>query len=230
VAQRPPVLGHRAAAPIPDRLGDVSLASDERSALCDEFERAGTDRPTLCAGWTTRDLLAHLLVRERQPWASAGMFVAVLAPVTRHATRRYADTPWTELVGLLRGGPPAWSPFAIGRVDAVANGAEFFVHHEDVRRGEPGWEPRAPEAKRDGQLWALLLRSARLLYRRSPVGIVLRRPDGTQHVVRTGSGVVTIVGEPGEIVLHAFGRDAVRVELVGLPADVATLAAAPRGV
>lgn len=41
----------------------MSLATTERSAICDAFLAAGPDRPTLCAGWTTRDLLAHLLVR-----------------------------------------------------------------------------------------------------------------------------------------------------------------------
>ena len=47
-----------------------------------------------------------------------------------------------------------------------------------------------------------------MLYRRSPVGVVLRRPSGEQQVVKTGPGLVVVVGEPGEIVLHAFGRDA----------------------
>jgi hypothetical protein len=31
----------------------------------------------------------------------------------------------------------------------------------------------------------------------------------------TRSGAVTVLGEPGELVLFAFGRDAVRVELQG---------------
>jgi hypothetical protein len=41
---------------------------------------------------------------------------------------------------------------------------------------------------------------------------------------------VTIVGEPAELVLHAFGRDAARVELEGDPAAVEAVAAAARGV
>ena len=45
----------------------MSLASRERAALSDDLLRIGPDRPTLCEGWKTRDLLAHLLVRERQP-------------------------------------------------------------------------------------------------------------------------------------------------------------------
>jgi uncharacterized protein (TIGR03085 family) len=208
----------------------VSLATNERARICDEFERVGPERPTLCEGWSTRALLAHLLVRERQPWAAPGIVVPVLAPVTEWAMRGYDNVPWGEMVGQLRSGPPVWSPFRIPNVDEMANGIELFVHHEDVRRGEPGWEPRQPDAERDSALWSAVTRMGRRLYRHSPVGIALRRPSGDQHVITTGSGLVTIVGEPAELVLHAFGRDAVRVELEGDAAAVAAVAATPRGI
>lgn len=208
----------------------MSLASDERAAICDELARSGPDRPTLCTGWTTRDLLAHLLVRERQPWAAPGIVLPPLAPITEHAMQGYAAAPWRDMIEDLRTGPPPWSPYRVGKVDEFANAAEFFVHHEDVRRGEPGWAPRDPDPARDAQLWALLGRTGRLLLRRSPVGVVLRRPDGAQQVVRTGPGLVTVVGEPGELLLHAFGRDAVRVELQGADADVESYRASKRGL
>jgi uncharacterized protein (TIGR03085 family) len=201
----------------------VSLASSERVAICDELERVGPDRPTLCEGWTTRDLLG-------QPWAAPGIVVPALAPVTEWAMRGYENVPWGEMVGQLRGGPPLWSPFRLGNVDEVANGIELFVHHEDVRRGVPGWQPRPADQERDEHLWTALTRMGRRLYRRSPVGIVLRRPSGAQHVITTGSGLVTIVGEPAELVLHAFGRDAVRVQLEGDAAAVAAVAEASRGI
>lgn len=208
----------------------MTLASDERAAISDEFAKVGPERPTLCEGWSTKDLLAHLLVRERQPWAAPGIAIPALTPITDHAMHGYDDTPWTEMVGQLRSGPPPWSPYRIPKVDELGNGAEFFVHHEDVRRGEPGWEPRAPDPVRDATLWAMLARMGRLLYRRSPVGVVLRRPSGEQRVIKTGAGAVTIVGEPGELVLHAFGRDAARVELEGSPADVSSVRTAARGL
>ena len=44
-------------------------------------------------------------------------------------------------------------------------------------------------------------------------------------MIKTGRGLVTVEGEPGEILLHASGRDAARVELHGEPADVAALKA-----
>lgn len=208
----------------------MSLAATERAALADALDAAGPDRPTLCGDWATRDLLAHLLVRERQPWAAPGILVPALAALTERAMRGYADDPWSELVGLFRSGPPAWSPYRVPKVDALVNGAEHFVHHEDVRRGEPGWEPREPDAVRDAELWAIVGRMGRILYRRSPVGVAVARPGGEQRVVTTGTGLVTITGEPGELMLHAFGRAAVRVEVTGVAADVEAMSAAPRGI
>jgi len=61
------------------------------------------------------------------------------------------------------------------------------------------------------------------------VGVVLRTPDGAVQVVRTGPGLVTLVGAPAELVLAAFGRDAARVEFEGAEADVAAFRAAPTG-
>lgn len=209
----------------------MSLATDERAALCLELDRVGPDRPTLCAGWTTRDLLAHLLVRERAPWAAGGIAVKPLAGITERAMAGWAGTPWNDMVDALRGGAPVWSPYRIGPLDTLVNGAEFFVHHEDVRRGEPGWEPRPPDAARDDQLWTLLGRMGRLLYRSSPVGVIARRSPTDQKVlVSSGSRTVMLVGEPGELVLHAFGRDAVRVEVEGDAAEVAAFADVSRGI
>ncbi|WP_232662517.1 TIGR03085 family metal-binding protein [Pseudonocardia sp. TRM90224] len=208
----------------------MNLAGAERAAICDTFEKVGPEQPTLCGEWNTHDLLAHLLVRERQPWASGGIMVPFLAFLTDHAMRGYATTPWAEMIGKLRAGAPVWSPFAIGKVDVLANTAEFYVHHEDVRRGVPGWEPREPDAARDEELWSLVLRSARMMYRNSPVGIVLRRPGGEEHVVHTGKGVVTLTGEPGELLLHAYGRDEVRIDVMGAESDKDALAKTSRGI
>ena len=197
--------------------------------MSDALDRTDPAAPTLCEGWTARELLAHLLVRERQPWAMVGLFVPALSPVTDQAMSGWASTTWPEMVDALRSGPPAWSPYRIPRVEEFADGAEFFIHHEDVRRGVHGWEPRGADPTRDGAVWELVTRMGRLLYRRSPVGVAVRRPTGEQAVIRTGRGLVTVEGEPGEILLHGAGRDAARVELQGEPADVEALEASPRG-
>jgi uncharacterized protein (TIGR03085 family) len=210
--------------------GYMSLAAAERVALADTLDAVGPDRPTLCEGWTTRDLLAHLLVRERRPWAAPGILVPVLAPVTERAMRSWADRPWAEAVELFRKGPPLLSPYRIPGVDALLNGSEHFVHHEDVRRGEPGWEPRPADPVRDRELRAILSRIGTLLYRRSPVGVAVAVPGREPRVIHPGAGVVTITGEPGELLLHGFGRCAVRVSVQGTQAAIDAMSAAPRGI
>ena len=207
----------------------MSLATAERAAICAEFTTVGPDQPTLCGDWTTRELLAHLLVRERQPWAAGGILVPALASLTDKAMRGYADTPWAAMIAQLRGGAPLWSPFWLGVVDQYANGAEFFVHHEDVRRGLPGWSPRPPDARRDAEVWTILRRMGRTLHRTSPVGVRLRSTAGQECVAKAGQGV-TVVGEPGELLLQAFGRAAVEVEIEGAAADVAAFGGAARGI
>ena len=41
------------------------LARTERAALCNTALDLGADSPTLCEGWTVKDLVIHLLIRER---------------------------------------------------------------------------------------------------------------------------------------------------------------------
>lgn len=43
----------------------VTYAREERAALAALLEDSGPDGPTLCEGWLTRDLAAHLVLRER---------------------------------------------------------------------------------------------------------------------------------------------------------------------
>ncbi|MCP3797819.1 TIGR03085 family metal-binding protein [Allokutzneria sp. A3M-2-11 16] len=208
----------------------MGLARDERSALSELFEEVGPDAPTLCGGWLTRDLAAHLVVRERRPDAAAGILIGPLAGYTERVQRGYAAKPWRELVELVRTGPPTLSPFSLPGVDEAANGTEFFVHHEDVRRGGPGWEPRQADTNRDEAVWRNVKKVARLNYRRSPVGVELRRPDGAAITAKRGPSTVTLTGEPGELLLHAFGRDAVRVEFEGEQRAIAVVNGLSRGI
>jgi uncharacterized protein (TIGR03085 family) len=208
----------------------MGVANDERAALIELMGRLGPDAPTLCVGWLTRDLAAHLIIRERRPDAAPGILVRPLAALTDRAMRDYTTRPWPELLRLLIEGPPWWSPLAIDVIGDRANLVEFFVHHEDVRRGAPGWEPRPPDGRRNAALWKALGMAGRWLYRRSPVGVMLRRPDGAEHAVRSGPRRVVVVGDPGELVLHAYGRSEVRVEVQGEPAAVQAFQRSPRGL
>ncbi len=209
----------------------ASLARTERRALVDLLGALGPDAPTLCAGWTTRDLAAHLVLRETRPDAAPGIVLPALSGRTEQVQQRLAGRPFAELVGRLRTGPPWWSPARLPGLDRATNSVEFLVHHEDVRRAQPGWEPRALNAAAQDEVWSRLSATARLMYRRVPVGVILRRSDGQQRVARQGAPAVVVAGEPVELLLHAFGRgSAARVEISGDRAASRTLAAARLGL
>lgn len=181
-------------------------AQRERLLLADLLEQSGPDAPTLCHGWTTRDLAAHVVVRERRGDAAAGLFVPRLADRLERVRKEYAGKPYQELLRLIRSGPPRMSPFSLKQLDEASNTVEFYVHAEDVRRAADDWTPRTVDPVFADALWTRLERLARVLGRRSPVGLVLRRPDGRTAVAHRGSPVVTLTGEPAELTMFAFGR------------------------
>ncbi|MET8872573.1 TIGR03085 family metal-binding protein [Nocardia sp. NPDC004604] len=208
----------------------MNMAQRERRALVDTMSAVGPDASTLCGEWTVRDLAAHLVVRERRPDASPGIMLKPLAGYLESVQTKAARRPFPELLEDVRTGPPWWSP--LKPVDAVANLTEMFVHHEDVRRAAPGWEPRALPAADEAKLWAALRRMGKMAYRKSPVTVELATPDGKNAVVHTKSGTakVTLTGKPSELLLHAFGRDAVCVEATGDPEAVRTVLGLDRSV
>jgi len=191
------------------------LSVTERAALADLLAELGPDEPTCCTGWTTADLAVHLVVRDRRPDAAPGAVLGgPFARWTGHVSaRKKQGTPWPALLDQLRSGPPALLPTAWGPVDRLVNGAEMTIHHEDVRRAQPGWAPRElPRAAQDA-LWGQVPLLARTRPR-TGTGLVVRRTDtGASRTLRSGPSPVTVAGEPLELLLWASGRDDVaRVE------------------
>ena len=208
----------------------MGLATEERSGLVALFTEVGPDAPTLCEGWRTRDLAAHLVIRERRLDAAPGIAIAAFAGHTKKVQDEYAAKPWPELVELVRTGPPGYSPFGLKPVNELVNGTEYFIHHEDVRRARPEWTPRPADPARDAALWKAAARIARIAYRRSPVGVALRQPDGETVVAKRGPDTVTLSGAPGELLLHAFGRSQCRIEFDGSEKAVAAVQDLDRGM
>lgn len=201
-----------------------TFAKRERLLLADLLETCGPDAPTLCEGWLTRDLAAHVVVRERRPDAAGGILLKPLATRLERVTAEFTAKPYEELIQLIRTGPPRFSPFALKQVDEVANTVEFYIHTEDVRRAQEDWTPRELDPVFQDTLWSRLERSARLAGRGAPTGLVLRRPDGQTAIAHRGTPVVTATGEPSELLLFAYGRqDAARVEVAGDKAAIAAL-------
>jgi uncharacterized protein (TIGR03085 family) len=216
----------------------MTYARDERVALCALLADLGPDQPTLCAGWRTGDLAAHLVVRERRPDAGAGVLGGPLARYTKSVQSRLARrTPFPKLVEMIRTGPPRASLFGVPGADERLNTVEYFVHHEDVRRAQPDWEPREIDRGLSEVLWNRL-GLAKLLLRKAPVGVELVRedaePGGDRRVRRTARArtpVVTVTGTPAELTLWVTGRTGVaRVRLDGSDADVAALEASSWGI
>ena len=207
----------------------MSLASRERAALCDLFDQVGPDAPTLCEGWDTRDLAAHLHLRETSPLA-VGILVTPLAGAMERRQREMASGDWTELVQRVRT-PPRWSPSSVRVVDDRINGAEYFVHHEDVRRAQPDWSPRDLPDKDERALWAILQKMGKQLYRGARVPLVVRRPDGAELMMRPGHPAVVLSGPISELVMHAYGRtDHAQVRVEGPDDLVARFSETPLGV
>lgn len=139
-----------------------------------------------------------------------------LAGYLQKVQGKTARQEFDRLLDKIRTGPPWWSP--LRPVDATANLGEMFVHHEDVRRASPGWEPRDLPAEDQQRLWATVRRMGKIAYRKSPVPVELSTPGGDRARIVDGTGpVVTLTGAPSELLLHAFGRDQVRIETAGEP-------------
>ena len=208
------------------------LARRERHALCDLALALGPDAPTLCGGWTSRDLVAHLLVRENSLIGAAGI---TLLPDGRASPsgrwRRAARKPFPEMVAKLH--DPGITPYRLPGVERLTNTLEYLVHHEDLRRAQPGWSPRDLPAADEDELWKLLpgLRQAG-----HPQG---RRPD-RRTPGRTGPARTATAAPrrrpgrghraPSELVLFFFGRAQLHdVTFDGPPEAVARLREADLG-
>lgn len=199
----------------PNDLLDNRWAQAERQALCDLLLEFGPDAPTLCGDWTTHQLAGHLVAREARPDAAIGITFSPMSSWTAKVEQQYAQRPYTDLVQAVRSGPPIWSPFRFPTADRVANTEEYFVHLEDVRRAQPDWEPRELDPEFADYLWELTRQRGRMMFRHSPVGVVLERTDGDggEKQVKSASssnglGSVRIKGPAQELVLYSFGRKA----------------------
>jgi len=206
----------------------MTAAQRERAGLVELLRAVGPDEPTLCEGWKTRDLAAHLYIRERRLDAAGGILIPGLASYTEKVQDQVAASrDFNEVIDKVGSGPPVFSPFKL--LDPVANLAEMFIHHEDVRRAQPGWEPRPLDDATVKGLTRTLSLMARMTLAKAPARVALRTPEG-KTLVTTGKGApVTVTGPVQELLLFAVGREA-RVDFEGDAAAVQALRDAPKGL
>jgi uncharacterized protein (TIGR03085 family) len=213
-------------------MADELFDAVERARLCDLFDELGPDAPTLLEPWTTRDLAAHLVLREHDYLAGPGLVLP--GAWGRFAERRreaLALRSFAGLVAAIQSGPPPGF-FRIGWVRRMPNLNEFFVHHEDVRRAN-GRGPRTNEDAMDEALWRNVSRAPWLLARRlRGAGLELQWAGTTRTVrARRGEPIARIAGSPGEVLLYLFGRKgAADVEVSGPAAAVEAVRCARFGM
>ena len=179
---------------------------------------------TLCDGWDAGDVAAHLVVREREPIAALGVLGGPLAPLTRRRIQARRSRGRERMLDELAAGPTWW--VSAGRLD-VSQAVEDWIHHEDVRRGGAGLEPRPTSSRMRGPLWAAAGRFARVNLGRCPAPGVVALVDGERSLrllVGTGSRFarptdaapeVTVSGSAGELALWASGRRGASVDVTG---------------
>ena len=193
----------------------VPVSQSERAALADLLEQLGPDQPTCCEGWTTRDLATHLVVRDRRFDAGPGLVLGgpFGAWTARVHERTRSARPFGVLVAEVRSGPPGWLPTAWPVVDRLLNTAEMVIHHEDVRRAQPGWAPRDLPRSVQDQLWRSVPLVARGPAATSTAGgLFVRRSDvpdgapGSERRLRDGQPTTTVIGAPLEVLLWVSGR------------------------
>lgn len=214
----------------------MQYVDPSREVLAATLLAAGPHSPTLCDGWQTKELAAHLYLREHRPTVGLGFLIKPLAAVSDSATRKLAAKATTtegyaRLVEGFGDGHPFHSPMNIKSIDTSVNLIEYFVHTEDVRRAASRWAPRALDQGYSDALWDELIKRAAILYRGVDLGVVLVQPGGPRHVAKRAPVSVAIIGDPGELLMHAHGRTRhALVTFEGQPDAIALLESAEVGL
>ena len=188
----------------------TTFAVVERRHLAALLRRVGPDAPTLCEGWVTRDLAVHLIERDSRPDLIAGTVlpkIPVLSKRAQEADAQLRRQDWGELVSKVEK-PALYSPARLGPLDKRMNTAEFFVHHEDVRRAQETWHRRQLLQEEERDLWAALKLMGKALLRPEQDSVLLvANGYGSVTGGKAKTTTVRIVrGTPSELLLWAFGR------------------------
>lgn len=194
-------------------MGDVwSMVAAQRCALADALGDVGPtewDRPSLCDGWRTQDVLAHLvwLAELNRP----RMFVGTTVAAVRH--RR---TPLGAMVPIARGVADASTPGELlGRLRAASGGrfvvpgapptaalAEALVHGLDITRALEHPDVLDPAAVRA----AVSAMGRFALVYGTPRTVRRMRLTSTSGWSLSGSGAGELTADDGDLLLVMSGR------------------------
>ncbi len=200
------------------------LIRDERLAFADLLDRLEPEQwatPSLCQGWTVREVAAHVTVGPSGSMREVAVAMLAargnLARAMDSMAKKRAARPTEELVGLLR--KHADSDFTPPGMDWQAPLSDLFLHREDVSR------PLGLPSDRPVEGWELVLaflvtRKARRAFVRP--GLPELTYAATDADWTHGSGSV-VSGPASSLALAMAGRPAALPDLEGPGAE--TLAA-----
>ena len=186
----------------------TSLAKRERFAIAQTLRNLGPNAPTLCEGWTSFDLLVHLISRETRPDAAVGILIPAFAQYSKKVADDLKSRGFETLVQEFEDGPKQFSPFAIPGIDSLANSFEFLVHHEDLLRAQPNYVARVFGDLDKKMLWKRFTQSGRVFLRKAKVGIIAKSDQGV-FTIKSGNSCVTMEGDVVDLILYSFGRKSV---------------------
>ncbi|WP_158600658.1 TIGR03085 family metal-binding protein [Tessaracoccus antarcticus] len=203
----------------------MTLAQRQRAQLLDLFLELGPFAPTLCEGWKTQDLAAHLFIREHKPQAMLGMFSERFAAITSRVQMEALHSHgFVGLIDRLRKPSLMMRP-----LDSLVNGAEYFIHHTDVLRANDRDQEISP--KDEETLRTPIKMFAGKTARTYGDRVVIDTNDGKQLEFGQGTRPVHLIGKPSEILLFVSGRtDHANVQLVGEPDAVKKFTEAASGI
>ena len=183
----------------------TSLAKRERYAISQTLRNLGPDAPTLCEGWTSFDLLVHLISRENRPDAALGLIIPAFSQYSKKVADELKSRGFENLIQEFEDGPKQFSPFAIPGVDNLANSFEFLVHHEDLLRAQQNYVARVFGDLDKKLLWKRFTQTGKVFLRKAKVGIIAKSDQGV-FTINSGNSCVTMEGEVVDLILYSFGR------------------------
>lgn len=214
---------------LPSDWGLVLSARDRFVAVA---SAAGPHAPTLCAGWTVRHLVGHLLTLHDDPLSWPGIALPRLASLTERRMARATASGFSDALDrLARQSPFMPMVFETPRSRWAHHLGEYVVHTEDILRANalptndlptnalPATELDPATTER---IWARVQVAARQLHRARGIGLVLERSDvappeaatgdhapATRVRVLPGARTEHVIGTPLELLIWAHRGDAV---------------------
>ncbi|MEI7058982.1 maleylpyruvate isomerase family mycothiol-dependent enzyme [Nocardioides sp. CCNWLW239] len=199
-------------------MSRTALATAERRDLADFLETLAPgqwDQPSLCRGWSVRDVVAHMVSYEEVGLAEfAGSFLRSgfrFGEMNARRLEAFGERTPADLLDYLRAHVEPSGPTAIA--DARIGLTDGLIHHQDIRRALE--RPRTIPPERLVPVLDFALMAPPLPARRNVRGLRLVATDlDWSHGSGSGSGA-DVVG-PGEALLMAVcGRADALPELAG---------------